>query len=57
MTVRFGNGPWVATRPTRKQLEKFTVAQLMDIVRWKRSIKHPFKTVLIDYVLSLGDLD
>ena len=57
MSIRFGDGPWLASEPTRKQLEKFTVVQLIRVAEWKRSIKNPFKKALIDYVISLGKLD
>jgi hypothetical protein len=40
--------------PTRKQWESLTISELIMIAKAKRSIKYPFKKVLIDYLLQTG---
>jgi len=54
--IRFGNGKYIHDTPTRKELERFTIDELINIARACRSIKKPFKKILIDYVMTLGDL-
>ena len=48
---------YVNRKPTRKQLERLNIDELVCLARRKRSIKTPLKKILVDYVASLGELE
>jgi len=52
----FINGKGLSDTPTKSELEKLTIDDLVRLAKNKRSIKHPFKEALIKYVQSLGEI-
>ena len=38
---------------TKKDLEKLSIDKLVDLAKSRRSMKHPFKKMLIEYLLKV----
>lgn len=51
-----GKTPFMSDEPTKKELERMTVDQLLVIATHRRYNRNPFKKVLVEYILSLGKL-
>jgi hypothetical protein len=47
------SGVFVSEIPTRAELKKLHIKHLVSLAKSKRSIKHPFKKYLIDYILKI----
>ena len=57
MAIRFNNMKrFITETPTEKELNAFSINELITIARSQRSIKHPLKKYLINYILLLGQL-
>lgn len=41
-------------KPSKAQLSKLTIDELFILAKQKRSIKHPFKKVLVNYLYEVG---
>lgn len=40
--------------PVKKELERLNINELIRICKLRRSIKHPFKKNLIEYIIKTG---
>lgn len=47
------NKKWVSNPPKETELKRLTIAELVQFAKQKRSIKHPFKKMLINYILNI----
>ena len=54
--IAFAKNRWTPDTPSISDLERLTIDELIVIAKYKRSIKHPFKKALVQYVKSLGNL-
>lgn len=52
-----GMSRYISDNPKRSELEKLRIDDLIMLAKQKRSIKFPFKPVLIDYVLKIYSKD
>lgn len=56
MCIRF-NGKFLSETPKESELKRLTVLELFQLAKNRRSIKHPLKKCLIEYIISLGKLN
>jgi hypothetical protein len=50
-------GRWFSDAPTKSELEKCTIDELVGLAKSRKRIKRPFKKFLIKYIISLGILN
>ena len=44
---------WLSDTPKISELNKLSINELIAYARYKRSIKYPFKKMLVDYVAKI----
>lgn len=49
------HGKRISQIPKRSEIERLTIDELIQLSKNRRSIKHSFKKLLVDYILSLGE--
>lgn len=54
---KYGSSGWIKSEPTKEELERKTVPQLLAICTCKVWRKHPFKQALIEFILKQGELN
>lgn len=54
--IRINNSPYLSKVPVREGLEKLTIAQLIDVCRYRRRNSNPFKKALVDYLMNCDKL-
>ena len=50
-------GHWFSDAPTKSELGKCTIDELIRLAKSQKRIKLPFKKFLIGYIVSLGILN
>ena len=51
-----GVNRYIGERPSREELERLTVDELIALSKDRVRRKKPFKAALVDYILSVGKL-
>jgi hypothetical protein len=54
---KYGDSGLINETPTKEELERKTIGQLLAICTIRRFNRNPFKKALINYILSLGELN
>ena len=54
--IKVSESNWLSETPSEKELSRLSIDELINLCTYKKRIKHPFKKVLIDYLMQLEKL-